>query len=82
MSGFDRKKIDSELRRFTNRNFERPSNCKNLEQIRFYVSELSRRIADLEGTCSYVPSWAYTLLSQYNERQNAIINMNFRKTYC
>lgn len=82
MSDFEKKKIDTELKRFTSRNFERPSNCKNLEQIRFYVHELSLKIEELRQSTNYVPSWAYTLLTQYNERQNAIINMEFRNTYC
>jgi hypothetical protein len=78
MSDLERKKIDADLRIFTNRNFVNPTACKNLEQIRFYVRELCLKIEELESTYHYVPTRAYTLLSQYNMRQNAIISVDFR----
>ena len=82
MSEYERKKIDMELKSFTVKNFEKPADCKNLDQIRFYVKELCLRIEDLESRCHYVPQWAYSLLAQYNARQNSIIHMEFRNTYC
>jgi hypothetical protein len=81
MTDFERKKIEMELKVFTSRNFEKPSNCKNPEQIRFYVRELCDKIQELEHRFNYVPNWAYALLAQYNTVQNTMINVEFRSSY-
>lgn len=81
MTDYERKRIETDLRMFTARNFMKPSECRNLEQIRFYVRELCLKIEDLEGRFNYVPAFAYTLLAQYNSVQNGIINAEFRATY-
>ena len=81
MTHVDRKKVESELNAFALRNFEKPADCKDLEQIRFYVRELCLKIEELERRFEYVPSSAYKLLAQYNSRQNSIINKNFSNTY-
>lgn len=81
MNDFERKKIEMELRSFTSKNFERPADCRNKEQIRYYIRELGLKIQELEGRCNYVPDWAYSLLAQYNAQQNKMIHMDFRKTY-
>lgn len=81
MSEFERKKIEVEFKIFTSKNFERPSDCRNLEQIRFYVRELCQKIEELEGRFNYVPNWAYVLLAQYNARQNGMLHIEFVKTY-
>lgn len=81
MGIFDRTKVENELTNFTSRNFEKPADCKDLEQIRFYVRELCEKIEELEKRFEYVPSAAYTLLAQYNSKQNSIINGEFNKTY-
>lgn len=81
MSDFEHKKVEMELKTFTTKNFVRPSECRNLEQIRFYVRELCLKIEEFEGKFNYVPNSAYSLLAQYNSRQNAMINVDFRSTY-
>jgi hypothetical protein len=81
MALFDRKKVDSELQNFASRNFEKPADCKDLEQIRFYVRELCMKIEELERRFEYVPSSAYSLLAQYNSQQNSIISKNVGETY-
>ncbi len=81
MSDYERRKLEMELRTFTSKHFERPADCRNLEQVRFYVSELSNKIQEMEGRFDYVPTWAYSLLAQYNAQQNAMIHLNFRNTY-
>ncbi len=81
MTDYERKKIEIELRSFTSKNFERPTDCKNLEQIRFYVRELCLKIELLEDQHQYVPESAYTLLAQYNARQNSFLNIDFRNAY-
>jgi hypothetical protein len=81
MSDYEQRKIEMELKTFTSRNFVRPSDCRNLEQIRFYIRELCLKIEEFEGKFNYVPHSAYSLLAQYNSRQNTIINVDFRSTY-
>jgi hypothetical protein len=80
MKPIDEKKIDYDLKNFTARNFEKPSDCKDLEQIRFYVRELCLKIEELEKRFEYVPNTAYSLLAQYNAKQNSIISKDFSNT--
>jgi hypothetical protein len=82
MSDFEKRKLEMDLRSFTTKNFERPSDCRDINQIRFYVNELCIKIDDYERRFNFVPSWAYSLLSQYNTAQNQMIDRNFRKAYC
>jgi hypothetical protein len=77
MNTTERKQLEAELKDFTNRNFEKPLDCKNLDQIRFYVRELCLKIEELENRFEYVPNSAYSLLAQYNMRQNSMINKEF-----
>lgn len=77
-----KKKIESDVKSFASRNFVRPAECRNLEQIRFYVRELCLLIEDLETKFDYVPTNAYNLLAQYNTRQNDILNTDFQDSYC
>jgi len=81
MNDYERKKLELELKNFTSRNFERPSNCRNLDQIRFYVRELCNKIEEYENRFNYVPASAYTLLAQYNSAQNQMLLVDFRTTY-
>lgn len=78
MSDFEKKRVEVELKAFTSRNFEKPSECRNLDQIRFYVRELCIKIEELEDRFNYVPQWAYSLLAQYNSRQNAILQIDLK----
>ena len=81
MSLYERKKAELELRAFTTKHLEKPADCRNLDQIRFYIRELARKIEELEVTCNYAPEWAYTMLAQYNEKQNAYLFADFKKSY-
>ena len=82
MGDYEKKRIELELKAFTSKNFEKPSECKNLDQIRFYVRELCIKIEETEERFNYVPQWAYSLLAQYNSRQNAMINPDLRSSFC
>ena len=82
MSDFEKKRLEMDLINFTNRNFERPSNCRDIDQIRFYVKELCTKIREYESRFNFVPSKAYLLLAQYNHAQNRLIHVEFRKAYC
>lgn len=81
MSTFEKKKIENDLIKFTSRNFETPSKCRNIDQIRFYVSELCLKIEEYEKRFNYVPIQAYTLLAQYNHIQNRMISVRFAERY-
>ncbi len=81
MNDSSKKKIDQDLKAFTTRNFTHPTECRNLEQIRFYIHELCSKIQELERRFDYVPGWAYQLLSQYKAKQNALVLRDFRNTY-
>ncbi|MFZ5970496.1 MAG: hypothetical protein ACOYXA_02795 [Bacteroidota bacterium] len=81
MTDYERKKIELELKNFTSRNFVRPNDCRNLDQIRFYVKELCAKIQEYENTFNYVPLWAYSLLAQYNLVQNKMILVEFKNAY-
>ncbi len=81
MSNFEKKQLEIDLRRFTERNFEAPGNCKNIDQIRFYVRELCLKIEEYEQRFKFVPMAAYSLLAQYNFVQNRMIHVDFQRTY-
>ena len=81
MSEFEKKKLEFEFNKFARMNFEKPRNCKNIDQARFYIRELSRKIEEMESNCGYVPDTAYTLLSQYNKVQNQFVYEHFKNTY-
>ena len=69
------------IKNFTQINFESPSNCRNIDQTRFYVRELCVKIEEYESRFNFVPGWAYTLLAQYNLVQNRLIQVEFRRAY-
>ena len=82
MSNLERKKLESDFINITRRNFESPSDCRDIHQIRFYIKELCIKISDYECLFNFVPDWAYVLLAQYNLAQNRLIHVDFRKAYC
>ena len=77
----NKKEIEAIFSAFANRHFEKPSKCKNMEQIRYYVQELSCKISECEKQFKYVPNSAYTLLSEYNATQNIMLFRDFKSTY-
>ena len=81
MSEFEKKRIDEEFKVFTSQHFEKPRRCKNLDQIRYYVQELSVKVNDFKQRFNYVPAGAYTLLAQYNRLQNNLLFKEFKNTY-
>lgn len=81
MSEFEKKHLEFELKNFTTRNFVRPSNCRNLDQIRFYIRELCLKIEDYKKRFNYVPNIAYSLLAQYNSQQNTMLYRDFISNY-
>ena len=53
----------------------------NLDQIRFYIRELCVKIDEYKRRFNYVPITAYSLLSQYNSRQNSLLYRDFMSEY-
>jgi len=82
MSSYERKRLEMELKQFASQNFEKPSECRNLGQLRFYVSELCLKIEEFQKRFDYVPNSAYALLARYNEKQNTMLLLEFKDTYC
>jgi len=81
MSDWEKKKLETELKNFTNRNFELPRNCRTLEQTRFYIRELCAKIEEYQQRFDYVPEWAYTLIAQYSQVQNRMLLADFQRAY-
>jgi len=81
MTRFEQIKLDSEFARFTRMNFDKPQKCTSIDQIRYYMKELSEKITYLKSSVRYVPNDAYSLLSQYNAAQNKLIHKNFQEFY-
>jgi hypothetical protein len=81
MNDYQQKRIEMEWKEFVLSNFERPCACRNLEQIRYYIREITIRMASEKKRHDYVPDWAYAMLAQYNDVQNKILLADFQKTY-
>lgn len=81
MTAYERVKIECELKEFTVKNFEKPSECRNLDQIRFYANELCLKIEAYENRFSSAPAWVYAPLEQYTAKQNLMTELS-RKTMC
>jgi hypothetical protein len=81
MSEFDKKHLEVELKTFTAQNFVKPAECRNLEQIRYYIKELCLKIEEYKDRFNYVPNTAYSLLAQYNSKQNSLLYHDFINTY-
>ena len=79
MSNFERRKLEMDMINFITRNFESPSNCRNIDQIRFYIRELWLKIEEYESHFDFVPNSAYSFLAQYNLIQNHLIRSECRK---
>lgn len=81
MSGLEKKRIDRAFQLFAMRNFEKPRKCKNVEQVRFYLQELTETVKQYEEDFAYVPGAAYKLLSEYNTLHNSMVFEHFKNTY-
>lgn len=81
MSDFEKKTLEMEFKAFATRNFERPSNCENLEQVRFYIKELCLKMEEHRKLAAFIPEVAYVLLAQYNAKQNSMLYKEFVNSY-
>lgn len=81
MSTYEKKQLEKSFSIFTKKHFERPSRCKTVAQVQFYINELVGKIEELKFKFNYVPSVAYTLLTQYNTAHNSMVLTNFTEIY-
>lgn len=81
MNDYQRKRIEMEWKSFIHSNFDKPGACRNLEQIRFYIREITLRMESQMQLHNYVPDWVYSTLAQYNDAQNKILLADFQKHY-
>ena len=52
MTAFERKKLEFDFFGFVKKNFVKPRQCKNIEQIQFYIKELTEKITVHDKTLS------------------------------
>ena len=81
MSNPEKKQLEKEFKRYATIHLEKPSRCKNLVQIQYFIKELSTKISEYNLKFNYVPDHAYMLLSDYNTSQNNLMISNFRNAY-
>jgi len=71
MSEFEKRHLERELKHYTARNFVRPAECR----------ELCLKIEDYKKRFNFVPNTAYSLLSQYNSKQNSLLYRDYINHY-
>ena len=76
-----RKQAEKEFRRFARRHLLKPRNCRNMDQTRFYIFELQKKIKELKLLYGYVPDAAHLLSSQYQHIQDRLVYRNFQASY-
>ncbi|MEM6524558.1 MAG: hypothetical protein AAGF85_08820 [Bacteroidota bacterium] len=81
MTDFEKKKLEFDFFGFIKKNFVKPRQCKNIDELRFYIKELSDKIEEMKMNHGYVPDSAYQLLADYNRLQNKILFTEFKNTY-
>ena len=81
MTNFEKKKLEFDFLVFFKKNFVKPRQCKNIDELQFYIKELSDKIEEMKGKFNHVPDVAYQLLTEYNQLQNKILFTEFKNTY-
>ena len=81
MSTYEKKQIDTEFKKFASQNFEKPTKCKSLGQLHYYVSELTKKISEFKSRFNYVPERAFILLSEYNQMLHNLVFKNYQEAY-
>ena len=81
MTKFEKKKRAFEFNKFVKMHFEKPSNCKDAQQVGYYIQELSAKIEELKDAWGYVPDEAYRLLHQYSQLHRKLTYADFINSY-
>ena len=72
-------RVDLQFERFFKRHFESPKKCRNVDQVRFYLGEINRKIEEYRENYNYVPARAEQLLSSYQRLYNRMVHSDFVK---
>jgi hypothetical protein len=75
MTPYEQKKLDMEFRSYLSENFDKPSDCRDLDQLRLYINALCNKIEEYSMRYNYVPGTAYWHLTEYNSRQNQLVDL-------
>jgi len=67
-------RVDHQFDRFFKRHFEQPQKCRNVDQVRFYLGEISRKIEEYRRLYNYVPDKAEELLQSYKKLYNRMVH--------
>jgi hypothetical protein len=72
-------RVDTQFERFYKRHFEDPRECRNVEQVRFYLGEISRKIEEYRRSYNYVPEKALNLWESYKKIYNRMVHSDINK---
>lgn len=72
VNAYEKIRIEQEMKVFVSKSFEKPSFCRNTEQVRYYSSEWRLKIAEYELMYNFAPAWAYNLLEEYQVQENLL----------
>ena len=75
------KTVEREFRRFAKSTLISPRKCKKLEQTRYNIFELHKKINELNEKFHYVPDDARLLFNEYQLIQDRMIFKNYQKNY-
>ncbi|MCA6078859.1 hypothetical protein [Fulvivirga sedimenti] len=74
MNSKDKIRVDLQFDRFYQRHFDAPPACRNIDQVRFYLGELVRKIEEYKESYEYVPVKALALLAKYKQLYNRMVH--------
>ena len=74
------KRVQKEFKRFVRKSFIKPRNCRNIDQTRFYIFELHKKMKELKLVYGYVPDEAHLLSTEYQNVQDRMLFQNFQTT--
>jgi len=80
VSDYEIEQLEIDFNKFTIRHFDEPSECRNIEQVQFYIQGLSIKIEEFKSRFKFVPDNAYVLLNEYNASQSKLVFRKFRQT--
>ena len=81
LTQMEAKTVEREFRRFAKSTLISPRKCKKLEQTRYNIFELHKKINELNEKFHYVPDDARLLFNEYQLIQDRMIFKNYQKNY-
>ena len=77
----DRNTLEKEFKNFTHKNFETPEQCRDLNQVEFYIRELKAKMKEFKQQFNFIPKFAYHLLWEYTSLQNEMLSNGLHQIY-